>query len=73
MFSKRARQWLPALFVLLACVPPALGADLTQSLDGPWRFALDRLDTGIAERWCDRQLPETIRLPGSLPGQGDEE
>jgi len=51
------------------CLHTCLG-DQAVSLDGKWRFALDRPDTGIAERWFDRALPGTARLPGSLPAQG---
>ena len=40
------------------------------SLDGRWRFELDRADAGMSERWFDRTLPDVIHLPGSLPAQG---
>jgi hypothetical protein len=40
------------------------------SLSGPWRFELDRTDTGLARRWHERNLKGTIHLPGSLPAQG---
>ncbi len=42
----------------------------TQSLAGTWRFQLDRQDAGIREQWFERQLPDKIKLPGSLPEQG---
>lgn len=44
------------------------------SLAGEWRFAIDRNDLGINERWF-KQLPaETITLPGSMTtnGKGDD-
>jgi hypothetical protein len=43
------------------------------SLNGyimPWRFALDRANTGVEEKWFERRLPQKIKLPGSLPAQG---
>jgi beta-galactosidase len=40
------------------------------SLAGRWRFALDRADQGLAERWYSRALAGQIRLPGSLQAQG---
>jgi len=40
------------------------------SLEGAWRLQLDRADVGIAEHWFERRLSDTVRLPGSLPGQG---
>lgn len=45
-------------------------ADDSISLAGGWRFALDRADAGVHERWFERALPDRIKLPGSLPGQG---
>ena len=58
---------LTALVCLLA--KTALAND-TISLAGNWRFALDRADEGVAQNWAATSLPEKIRLPGSLPGQG---
>ena len=40
------------------------------SLAGTWRFALDRRDVGVTERWFDRNLSGKVELPGSLPEQG---
>jgi hypothetical protein len=40
------------------------------SLAGQWRFGLDRLNTGIRDKWFARELAGGIRLPGSLPAQG---
>ena len=51
------------------------------SLDGPWEFAFDDADVGLAEGWSDgRALPETIRVPfayqaplsGLNDGRGDQ-
>lgn len=39
-------------------------------LAGVWRFALDRADAGVRERWFGRELPQTIKLPGVLQAQG---
>ncbi len=61
------------LFALLAALPgnwSAALADETMSLAGQWRFQLDRSDAGLDDRWYDRTLAESIRLPGSLPAQG---
>lgn len=44
--------------------------DGPMDLAGTWRFALDRADVGLKERWFDRQLTDRIRLPGILQGQG---
>src|SRR5215211_2399034 len=44
------------------------------SLAGQWRFAIDRDDKGIDEKWFSKKLAETITLPGSMAqrGKGDE-
>lgn len=54
----------------LALVSVANAATDTLRLGGVWRLQLDRADVGVTERWFERRLPDTIRLPGSLPGQG---
>lgn len=43
-------------------------------LGGEWRFALDREDRGVADRWFARDLDGAVKLPGSLAVQriGDE-
>lgn len=58
-------------FAMLFCLAamPLLAAD-SLSLQGEWRFALDRNDVGVHENWFARPLPEKIKLPGSLPAQG---
>jgi hypothetical protein len=48
----------------------ALPANNALSLDGNWRFQLDRADAGIAENWAAKKLSGRIHLPGSLPEQG---
>ena len=42
----------------------------TIPLAGEWRFRLDPDDRGLAEGWAGQALPGTIRLPGTLAGQG---
>lgn len=46
----------------------------TISLAGEWRFAIDRNNNGVTEKWFSKQLPETIELPGSMAerGKGDD-
>ena len=40
------------------------------SLAGTWRFALDRANAGVTEKWFARNLDGTIQLPGVLQAQG---
>lgn len=64
------------IFVLALSIATALGAEAplraaeTISLAGVWRFALDRDDRGVGERWFERDLEERIDLPGALQNQG---
>jgi hypothetical protein len=63
------KPWLAALIACMA-ICGARAGDTEVSLAGKWRFALDRSDAGIGERWFARKLAGSIRLPGSLPEQG---
>lgn len=58
--------WLLAGIAVATAEPPS-----AQSLAGNWRFALDRADAGIAEKWYDRTFADRISLPGILQAQGD--
>ena len=61
-------------FALAAMSNPVVGQDAAPAarwdLAGRWRYQLDREDAGIAGRWFEQRLEKSIRLPGSLPGQG---
>ncbi len=63
--------WIPAMIGLMVVASPASD---TISLAGKWRFQLDRFDAGLRENWAAQELPDRIRLPGSLPAQdvGDD-
>ena len=61
------------LAALLLIVAPS-HAQESLDLSGRWRFAIDRGDSGVAQRWWQRRLADTIRLPGSMAEnlKGDE-
>lgn len=63
-------------FLLLGCLLLATLKPSCQqiSLAGQWRFAIDAANAGIAEKWFDKKLAETVRLPGTMTenGKGDE-
>jgi len=61
-----------ALIALAIFATPLLAQRTTQSLAGEWRFALDRADAGLSERWFARDLAgrDRIALPGILQAQG---
>ena len=52
------------IFIAQLCVVETI------SLDGEWRFALDRTDAGVNEKWFTKNLPDKIQLPGILQAQG---
>src|SRR5210317_402938 len=39
-------------------------------LSGEWQFQIDALDEGIAQEWYNKNLTETIQLPGSMAESG---
>ncbi len=59
------------VFVLfiLCCALQSFGLE-TQPLAGEWRFAIDRQDAGLAEKWFSKKLTDKIKLPGILEQQG---
>ena len=66
---------------VLPCLAALLLLGLTSraapelNLAGPWRFALDPADTGVAAGWATNALPGTITLPTTtdLAGFGEPE
>lgn len=58
--------WLAALGAAHAQAPPPERLDLA----GEWRFAIDSLDQGAAQRWFARDLADKISLPGSMTTNG---
>src|SRR5690349_14643602 len=71
MKFRRALQTGLLLLAVALVWPARARAAEALPLAGVWRFALDRTDAGVRERWFERDLqPETIRLPGVLQAQG---
>ncbi len=40
------------------------------SIAGDWQFQSDPKDAGLRERWFEKDLPNRLKLPGSLQAQG---
>lgn len=60
-----------ALFFLLHSIfRTAFAQPQVLDISGQWRFQLDSLGKGLAERWFDRQLPYHIQMPGSCEQMG---
>jgi beta-galactosidase len=59
-----------ALTILFCLATKPLRAVETIPLAGEWRFALDRADAGVNEKWFAKDLSDKIQLPGILQAQG---
>jgi hypothetical protein len=66
----KLQKYRLAAFLVLTIGRNIAAAPDSISLAGPWRFDLDRADSGVSERWFDHRLGKKIHLPGSLPEQG---
>lgn len=56
--------------ILLVSAVARCGSSEPINLAGEWRFALDRKDAGVSERWFEKNLSDKIQLPGALQSQG---
>ncbi|MES3025766.1 MAG: sugar-binding domain-containing protein [Pseudomonadota bacterium] len=63
-------QLAAALLACTCALAAPLHAAETRDLAGNWRFAIDRADEGVAQRWQDRALDGRIKIPGILNAQG---
>jgi hypothetical protein len=71
---------MPVFYLFLFAAPFSVAANgqthenkvLQRQVDlaGTWRFAADRNDAGVAERWFATTLSGSIRLPGSMAENG---
>lgn len=62
------------LLLQLLCVAFCISVHAqVMDLSGTWRFAVDRNDQGISDRWYLRTLDDHVQLPGSMitNGKGD--
>ena len=68
LLSSFSRPFLLLSLLCLASGPSRAGEIL--SLAGRWRFALDPADKGIGEKWFQKTLEGSIRLPGTTDEAG---
>jgi hypothetical protein len=54
------------LIILTGCTINEKSTREKLTLAGEWKFRIDSLDTGIDNKWYDDDLPETVKLPGSM-------
>jgi Glycosyl hydrolases family 2, sugar binding domain len=62
--------WMLGLFAICSIFGTKLCAGESIDLNAAWRFQLDPSDRGVNERWFERILPASIKLPGTLPENG---
>jgi beta-galactosidase/beta-glucuronidase len=62
------RYFFAAIMIIVASCNKGSNVPIhdTISLNGSWKFALDTAKAGIAEKWYNRSLPESVTLPGTL-------
>lgn len=59
-------------FLLSACQKPVDQERI--DLSGTWKFAIDSLDQGVAGKWFNQELTDSVTLPGSMASnlKGDD-
>jgi hypothetical protein len=58
------------LIIAVACTKQNVDSNIMLSLAGQWKFRIDSLDQGIENKWFNDLPVDTVRLPGSMAGNG---
>jgi hypothetical protein len=68
------KKLLFILLVVASCTSQKTGIRENLSLAGEWKFKIDSLDQGTEQKWYNKELDETVMLPGSMAenGKGNE-
>ena len=56
-----------SIFCSLLTLWEARAQEQTIDLSGTWRFQIDREDEGVRNKWFEKDLNNSIILPGSMP------
>ena len=56
-----------SIFCSLLTLWEARAQEQTIDLSGTWRFQIDREDEGVRNKWFEKDLNDSIILPGSMP------
>ena len=56
----------PVMLLILASCSGNQSERYRMDLAGEWNFRIDSLDQGIEQEWFSGELPEVVRLPGSM-------
>lgn len=63
------KRYIVNILIIVGMISCSKGVEEID-LAGVWRFAIDANDAGIGEKWYDKSLSDTLRLPGSMQEQG---
>ena len=68
------KKYFILLIIAVACSGQDKEINKEISLAGEWKFRIDSLDTGIEDKWYDKDFEEKVILPGSMAenGKGDD-
>jgi beta-galactosidase/beta-glucuronidase len=68
------KKLLVFLLVVASCTSQKTEIRENVSLAGEWKFKIDSLDQGVGQKWYNKELDETVMLPGSMAenGKGNE-
>lgn len=64
------KRLLFLLFIVTGCITRNSEVRNSISLAGEWKFRIDSLDQGIKNKWYNDIAVETVKLPGSMAGNG---
>ncbi len=64
------RSIIPGIVLLASLSGCMSNFESKLDLAGTWEFQMDPDDRGVEEKWFNSDLPETIRLPGSMMENG---
>jgi hypothetical protein len=66
----KLNQFIHIVLIAFVCFSCTVKQSETIDLSGEWQFQMDPDDVGVKENWFEKDLSETIQLPGSMDENG---
>lgn len=66
----KLNQFIHIILIAFVCFSCTVKQSETIDLSGEWQFQMDPDDVGVKENWFEKDLSETIQLPGSMDENG---
>ena len=66
----KLNQLILIILIAFMCFSCAVKQPKSIDLSGEWQFQMDPDDVGVKENWFEKDLSETIQLPGSMDENG---